>query len=247
MRLVQLNIWQGRIMTHLLKLFDDLQPDIACLQEVMSSSEVVVTPERMFNSLQLIQERIDLKYVYFSPTFRATYSGVTTEFGNAILSRYPLDDCQTVFTNGSFIPDYTPKTFSVNVRNMQIVKVKVAEQVLNLANHHGHWLIDPFGDETTIAKLQIVKDVLKTVPSPLILSGDFNVRAESPAMRLFDGWLTDLTATHQIGSTLSPLAKVSSVACDHILTSPGVQVMNFEVRDEIVSDHKAIVLDFELK
>lgn len=246
MRLLQLNIWQGRLLRQILEMIDDVKPDLLCLQEVLSSAESIATPERMFNSLEMIQQQTGFAYTFFSPTFSSEYSGVEASFGNAIISRYPLTDTKTVFTNGTYIPHYNPSTYNINNRNLQLATVHFDEQSFTLANHHAHWDIDPLGNEITVAKMQLVKAELKKISLPLIFSGDLNVTAASKSMRLFDGFLNDLTATNAITSTLSSIGKASNVACDHILVSTDIQVQGFQVLDKLVSDHKALILDFEI-
>jgi endonuclease/exonuclease/phosphatase family metal-dependent hydrolase len=223
-RLLQLNIWQGRLLFNLLKLLDQVQPDIMCVQEAFSSEGPVATPERVFNSLDLIKAHMGYKYLYFSPTFTSVYSGVSASFGNAILSRYPLSETRTVFTNGDYVPDYNPKTFNINIRNLQLARISHDNKDVVIANHHAHWVIDPLGDEVSIEKMKQVRTALQTVNLPLVFTGDLNVVAASPSMREFDGFLEDLTATHNIPSTLSVAGKVTGVARDHILVSPEVKI-----------------------
>jgi endonuclease/exonuclease/phosphatase family metal-dependent hydrolase len=234
-------------MTNIFKLLDEVKPDVMCLQETFTSDQMVATPERVFNSLDLIQERSGLKYRFFSPTFTSVYSGVTASFGNAILSRVPLEDTKTVFTNGAYVPDYNPKTYDINIRNLQLASLSVDGVDIIIANHHGHWVIDPLGDEISIEKMKSVMHELKQVHLPLIFAGDLNLKSESEAMRVFDNTLEDLTAIHHIPTTLSVVGKVTNVACDHILISPEVEVQRFEALDDLVSDHKALLLDFSLK
>lgn len=94
--------------------------------------------------------------------------------------------------------------------------------------------------------MKILTKVLSGVSGPLILAGDLNVRTESPAMRVFDGWLEDLTDTHKIKDTLTAFGKVREVPCDHILVSEEVKVLKFEVSNALVSDHTPLILEFDI-
>jgi endonuclease/exonuclease/phosphatase (EEP) superfamily protein YafD len=94
--------------------------------------------------------------------------------------------------------------------------------------------------------MQLVKSKLEKLPQPLIFAGDLNVRTESPAMREWDGFLDDLTAQYSVTTTLSVLGKVTDVPCDHILVSEGVKVSSFHVADDLVSDHNALILEFDI-
>ncbi|HET6924939.1 MAG TPA: endonuclease/exonuclease/phosphatase family protein, partial [Candidatus Saccharimonadales bacterium] len=143
-------------------------------------------------------------------------------------------------------PDLTPETRRDNTRNMQLATLDVGGSKLHVANHHAHWVMSPVGDEVSVEKMQLVAQKVRGLEGPVIVAGDLNVTAASPAMRVFDGLLTDLTATHDIPDTLSELGKVRNVPCDHILVNDQVKVNSFAVRDDLVSDHKTLVMEFEL-
>ena len=135
----------------------------------------------------------------------------------------------------------------VNNKNFQIARVDYhANKSLSLINHHAHWKANPVGDEISVERMEFVYDKIISLPRPLIFAGDLNVTTESPAMRVFNGALDDLTATHHVSSTLTELNKAKDVACDHILVSPDISVKKFRVSDMLVSDHTALILEFDV-
>ena len=85
----------------------------------------------------------------------------------------------------------------------------------------------------------------KAQTGPVVMCGDLNVIAESPAMRTLD-FLTDLTPQNNVKTTLQNLKFVKDVACDHILINDQVTAKNFTVHDNLVSDHKTISAEIEL-
>ncbi|HSD55555.1 MAG TPA: endonuclease/exonuclease/phosphatase family protein [Candidatus Saccharimonadales bacterium] len=67
MKLVQLNIWQGRLIDHVATLLKHEQPDIICLQEVYSSK--LANPLLpFFAGLERIRAAFPDYHVFFSPT-----------------------------------------------------------------------------------------------------------------------------------------------------------------------------------
>ncbi|QQS18882.1 hypothetical protein IPL68_02370 [Candidatus Saccharibacteria bacterium] len=94
--------------------------------------------------------------------------------------------------------------------------------------------------------MKIIADKIKQLDGKIVFVGDLNVDPGTPALQLFDGWLEGLTANHGITNTLSQLAKVQEVACDHIFVNTHVRVQDFRVLDDLVSDHKALLLEFDL-
>ena len=244
MKLLQLNIWEGKLLKEVLAFIDKVRPDILCLQEVFSCQGDIRLPDLMFNSLELIQKQTGFAHSFFSPTFTAEYAGVPASFGIAILSRYPLNNKESTFVHGSYSPNGIA---APNTRVLQHCQVLVDGKSLSLVNHHGYWESTQFGSEVTTEKMRLVKETTQSLPTPIMFAGDLNVVNESPAMRVFDGFLTDLTAKHNIATTLSQLGKVSfNIACDHILVSDDVQVKNFSVSEDLISDHKALILEFDI-
>jgi endonuclease/exonuclease/phosphatase (EEP) superfamily protein YafD len=116
---------------------------------------------------------------------------------------------------------------------------------LTVVNYHGYWLPNPIGDDETVRCMQQVADWIKEETGPVVMCGDLNVSAESPAMRTLD-FMTDLTATNKIRTTLQNIKFIKDVACDHILINDQVRANNLVVHDDLVSDHKTMSLDFDI-
>lgn len=246
MRLLQLNIWEGRLIRRLPPFIKEVDADVVCLQEVYSSESTAMKPSRMLNSLQQISAVCDYPHQFFSPTFSSVYEDAAVDYGNAILSRWPLSNEQAVFTSGSYNPHRSSKRQLPEGYNLQTAKVSSPNGDFSIANHHAYLGPDSLGDENNVRSMRFACEQLRDLPKPLIFAGDLNVRSESPALRVFAGFLEDLTATWNIRSTLNEFGKVDDVACDHILVSPEVSVQKFTVSEAIVSDHKALILDFSL-
>jgi endonuclease/exonuclease/phosphatase family metal-dependent hydrolase len=200
----------------------------------------------MFSNLEAILETNKFNSHYFSPAFNFTYQGKPVNHGNAILSRFSLEDCETHFINGEGPEPLNPYEREPNIRNLQIAKVKLDGIDLAVSNHHGYWHENPLGDEISVERMRLVADYLKALSSPIILTGDFNLKSGSPAMNVFNNFLEDLNVRFDVKNTLSPLRKLGPIDCDHVFISPEIKVLDYRIRDELVSDHKALVLDFDL-
>ncbi len=248
MKLLQLNVWMGRLTRQILPLIERERPDIITAQELFSSKEKMPFPDRTFNVLELMQQVGRYEHVYFSPICEFDYSGMTIGMGNGIFSKYPLENMKTVFTNGAFQPNGDASIFEANCRNAQIVTVRLpGGRQLHLINHHGYWQPNPVGNEQTVASMQKIVNEVRMLEGPVVLSGDLNIDPGTPAMQLFDGLLEDLTTKYEVTNTLSALGKLQGVAPDHILVSPQVRVRNFRVLDDLVSDHCALVAEFDIQ
>jgi len=91
----------------------------------------------------------------------------------------------------------------------------------------------------TVKTMGKVADEIKKTEGPIAMCGDLNVVSASPAMRELD-FLRDLTAENKLKTTLSGLKFDGEVACDHILVSDEVEVQDFKMRNELISDHFAL-------
>ncbi len=247
MKLLQLNVWMGRLTRQILPLIEREQPDIITSQEVFSASKNVPFPDTTFNIFELMKESGAYQHTYFSPICSFNYSGVKVDVGNSIHSKFPILTERTVFTNGSYQASADVSIYESNVRNAQLVTLELPNgKTINIGNHHGYWEPNPIGSEKTVAAMQVMAAAVRECNGPIIVAGDLNVDPGTPAMHVFEGWLEDLTGTHNVTNTLSTLGKLQGVAPDHILISDEVHVTSFKVLDDIVSDHQALLLDFEL-
>ncbi len=247
MKLITINTWQGRLQRNLETFIKEEQPDILCMQEVCSI-EGLVAPWIQGATLQTIQKASGLPHQYFSPTNSYDLMGQEVGFGNGILSRQPLTNPNTVFTYGGH-HKITAETFVPNVRNAQIVDIAAQNGSVRVVNYHAHWEPNQKGSQDSLTRIKILAEVLRHVKGPLIIAGDFNVTADSDSLRYFKETVGVRSLTEELGvkSTMSNTITPWEVACDHILVNDQVEVINFSVDDRLVSDHKALVLEFEAK
>jgi endonuclease/exonuclease/phosphatase family metal-dependent hydrolase len=250
MKLIQLNVWQGRLIKDVVAFIKEEQPDILCAQEVLDCKGTIPVPNEMFESLARIKEAGDFPYVFFAPTFSAEAAGTIYSYGNAILSRHPLQDQRTIFTNGEYTALMTDKNYQNNTRNMQIARVVTDDaKQYTIVNHHAHWELSDLGSVMSIEKMEVVAEHLRDLPKPIIFAGDLNIRGASPAMAPINELLEDLTTSHHIATTLSrlsPISRTKSVPCDHVCISKDVHVVKYTASDVLVSDHLALVCEFSL-
>lgn len=245
MKLIQLNIWQGKLLKNAVSFLKEQDADFVCLQEVYSSPKLVPLVD-MFSTLETLKKELGYTECYFEPTQTFQANGLTISFGNAILSKHPFASKRVVFTNGSFHESTHADDLIPNIRNAQLVTVLANGIELNLINHHGYHELTPEGSEQTAVAMQKLVAELKKLEGPLVLAGDLNVIAQAPAMRVFDNWLKDLTATYNVRDTLTEFGKVRNVPCDHILVSKEARVKTFSVSPVLVSDHTPLILEFDL-
>jgi endonuclease/exonuclease/phosphatase family metal-dependent hydrolase len=245
-KIIQANAWMGNLMSSLLTFLKQEQPDIICCQEIFSTPQSL-----LFFANHQIHGRLSelFAYQFFAPSLSFDVAGSEVQLGNAVYSRWPLENQRTYFTAGAYAPGQTASNLNVNIRNIQLCTIKLpGKQPLTVANHHGYWDPDPDGNEHTLASMKQAADQLASAEKPLIVCGDFNVHPGAAAMHEFDRLkLHNLTVEYGLDTTLSSASRVTRpVACDYILASDEVHVSSFKAASELVSDHKALVMEFEL-
>lgn len=242
MKILQLNVWTGRIKGALLEFFQRNDFDVICLQEAVWAGE----NERLQNffvTIGQIKEASGLKNEMRSSNWKMNIfsDGDIMRQGNVILSREEIVTERTEVVYGEDALANSVEDFYNHAYTLQIAKLRSG---LNIVNHHGYWQPTPVGNETTTEVMKRVGEIVKELDGPVVMCGDLNVIHEAPAMRELD-FLRDLTHENGIKNTLSGLKFSGEVACDHILVNDAVEVMDFKVLDDLVSDHKALAVEIK--
>ncbi len=239
MKILQLNVWTGRIKGSLLKFFEENDFDVVCLQEAVWGDLPDGVLENFFVTVDQIKKAGKFQYESRSSNFNLKMSTGKMQQGNVVLSREKIvsEEVKSVFGENKSLQSME------DLRNHEytVQKIKL-ENGLTVFNHHGYWLPTPIGDDTTVKVMQKVADLVKEVDGPIVMCGDLNVIHDSPAMRALD-FLHDLTAENDVKNTLNSLKFNGEVACDHILVNDSIGVQNFVVSNEVVSDHKGLIAE----
>jgi len=247
-KIIQINAWFGRLKPALLDFIEEQQPDILCTQEDL----IAPLGASALSAAHDVHERLSEKFPhqFFARTITFDLEGETVTQGNAIYSGIPMENNRFLFTSGTYTDaKQQGDDFDYNVRNLQLTELDMGNgKVFTIANHHGHHEKNSNGSKRSIESMKKVASTLLDVTGPLIVCGDFNVNPTSPAMRPLDQVaLRNLTVEHALDSTLSTASSVPvPVVCDYILVNNEVQVKSFSMTEELISDHKALVMEFSV-
>lgn len=242
MKLLQLNLWGGRLESPVLNLITSVNPDILCLQEAI---DLKGGKSAMFASIEEIQTAIDANYAYLSPVFSFNYMHRKADFGNCIISKFPITKKETIFTGKQYIADFDFLKHDPNMRNLQHAVVKLPDGTdLHILNHHGHHIHQhKNGDAETMRQCHMIAEEVQKLHGKIILAGDFNLAPHSESLEQVNKLLTNLSVKARLKTTRTALTHKTEV-CDYILVSEEIKVKSFKTLDEIVSDHKALVMEF---
>lgn len=241
-KLIQLNMWGGRLEGVLRDFFSKQSPDILCLQEAVSYQK---GDAGFMLPVERIQEICSLPYMVFGPVFSFNLMQATASFGNCILSKYPIQKSEILFTNLEHKENFDFNEHDGNVRNFVHASIEIAGKTYELVTHHGYHIPDhKNGTKETIEQMRQLAEYVKQLEGPTILTGDFNLAPSSESLKELNNILTNLPVSHKLKTTRTPLTHKTEV-CDYIFINDGIGVHKFSTSDEMISDHKALILEFE--
>ena len=244
MKIMTLNVWQGRLERVLLKHLETLGVDLACMQEAVQYDG---RSGGLVSSYQTVQKSLKADHAFFSPLNSLALGSRELVNGNVIYSKFPFAKTETTFTRGEFKADFDFDADDYNIRAFQHCVVPVKGKQLHVLNHHGHHIdAHKNGDDETERQVKIVLDYISQLDGPVIMCGDFNLAPESQSIQLISRQLRNLPVENGLKTTRSKLTYKNEV-CDYIFVSDDIQVNDFHMIDETISDHNALVLDFDVK
>lgn len=231
------------------------QPDIICLQEYYTSSDVKFKPE---NTLKLFT-KTPFSYVHYSYT-----NGNNSGYGIATFSKFPIvhkgairfknTTNETIFVdlnvNGDIIRVYNNHLQSVrfhkgNYAFLDTLKLKYGEEDLLEIKDISRKL------KTGFIKRSLQVDSISMHISkchyPMIVCGDFNDTPVSYTYRKMKKGLKDAFLTSGRGMGNTYLRIFPSFRIDYILYSKEFKPLFFEKVEAKLSDHYPILCTFYLK
>jgi endonuclease/exonuclease/phosphatase family metal-dependent hydrolase len=242
MKLLQLNVWKGKLQYQILDFLKEYDADIVCLQEV---HDLPGSSEGVFATLDEMQAASRLKHRFMSATHDFKYMNRTARYGNALLSRFPLVSKDTVFTHGSYVSDFDIPPNDINIRNFQHVTLQ--DSGLHIINHHGFYVHgSKAGNDETLRQMKMLADYIAKLSGPIIVCGDLNLEPSSASIHLIENQgLINLSAQHNLTSTYTEMSALD-VVCDYIFVNNAVRVVSFKKLTALLSDHAALELEFAL-
>lgn len=194
--------------------------DIVGLQEVDRN----VYRSKFKDQVKLMASELKMYYA-FGPNI----SVMGMEYGNAILSKYPIRSTENVH-----LPGFKEK------RGLLISKIDVKGSDVNfLVTHLG------LTKQERVNQLKVISRYIEHIGENSILVGDFNSDYNSDEMNSIKAVMNDSSKEQegQFKSTYEGLVIKSKI--DYIFVSPNIKVLNYDVLDTNASDHFPVIADLE--
>lgn len=247
MKLITLNTWGGRVREPLYTFIQKhTDIDIFCLQEIYHEAKGKESDEdRVLDALDIftdISKMLPEHTGYFRPS-------VGDYYGIAVFIK---KDMPVLEEGEKFVHKY--KGFVPNgdeghhARNIQYVRFKKDDNAFAVINFHGLW--NGKGKTDTEDRLMQSDNILEytaTLQNEFILCGDFNLLPDTQSVKKLEAsGLRNLVTENGVTSTRTRFYTKPDKFADYIFTTKGVEVKDFKVLPDEVSDHAALYLEFNI-
>lgn len=213
--------------------FSEALKEILSDLQLISGIDVLLLQEAHETALERISQRLKMNYVYFP----ASVHQHGRNFGNAILSRWPLSDPEKII-----LPHKNPRNGQIRVTTK--ASVEVGSRMIHVYSVHFEtlWL----GQAKRMEQIRAQVASITPEEELVVVGGDFNA-ITSGGMRRIEALFmhADISlATSALGSTTN--MPWIGLSMDHIF-SRGMQVLDAGVlRGTSGSDHLPIWVEFDL-
>ena len=246
MKILSLNTWGGRAgnkeLLDFIKSHNDV--DVFCFQEIWQGGQDYADvwsgdiDTALFKNIgNVLEDHIG----FFRPHW-------ADFFGLALFVKKDLKIKEEgeIFVHRS--KDFTKGDFTTNhPRNIQYVTIETPSGLRTICNFHGLWTGGGKDDtEERITQSEKIIKFLEELKNPSILCGDFNLLLESKSLKMFEDFgMKNLIKEFNITSTRSSHYTKPVRFADYTFVSKDIQVNDFKVLPDEVSDHLAMYLDFQ--
>jgi endonuclease/exonuclease/phosphatase family metal-dependent hydrolase len=255
MKIMTLNTWGGIAgKEQLLSFFEKhkAEVDIFCLQEIWAApypdlENQDVGGKKLKNENIMVYGKDDITGVldghiaYFKPHYLDHYGLLMTVKKNINIIK---EGDVFVHKYKEYIPDGDS---GKHARNIQYVQIPFGTTTLTVINFHGLW--NGGGKTDTVDRIDQSFNIIKfltTCKGEVILLGDFNLLPHTESLVMIeDLGLRNLVKEYGVTSTRTSFYKKPERFADYILVSNGIQVKDFGVLPDEVSDHSPLFIEIE--
>lgn len=187
------------------------------------------------NEIYTGQEKELAERLGFDSYFAFGYMEEGTPFGNGIVSRFKLSECETIA-----IPDPEIKKYDgyYEPRCVLSCKADTGENIINI--NVTHFGLNPDEQENAVNTLS------KTIKEKnYVLAGDFNVKPDDKVLGFLRENLND-------SAELFPSEKFSFPSdnpnrkIDYIFTSRDIKILSSDIPQVVISDHRPVTAEIKL-
>lgn len=246
MKLINLNAECGVFYEPLMEFIKKHSADteIFCFQEVFNNPKIVspILKNPRLNLFSEIQEILADFNSFHVPADQGYFGGLAI-FINKSFTVNKIENF-ILFEELNIIDDEKDKNYFAMGRNLQKLEFNHDGKIFTILNFHGMWIVEGKRDtKMRILQSEKVRKIFDKSKGAKILCGDLNIERDTESMAILDKGNRNLIKEYDINSTRSSFAEKSDVV-DYIVVSPKVEVIDFKILQNEVSDHLPLFLEF---
>ena len=216
--------------------------DMFCLQEIYSNAEGREEKHPDIDMKLDIYERIntvleDTHTGYFRPA-HSDYYGQAIFVKNGIA----VEEEGSVF----IYENLEPKKRGGHSRNLHYIRIHINGKPTVVVNLHGLW--NGMGKTDTEQRLdqsKKIRDFVQARSEQKIVVGDFNLNPDTESLVIVEEGMRNLIKEYGVTSTRTSFYDKEGKFADYALVSPDINIIDFKVLPEEVSDHAALYLEIQ--
>ena len=208
----------------------ELGLDVCGLNEVYNQE--MLEGDEYINQARAIADKLGY-YFYFAKAI--DYRGF--EYGNALVSRFPIVSAKTV---PMALPENAKKKPRYEDRAILIAELDTGDKPFTVAV--SHFGLSPEEHELDV---DIAISELSAVEGPLVFMGDLNMMPHNPLIAKLSDVLND-TALLTPGDNFTFCSDKPFEKIDYIFTNNAARALSFKVSDAVFSDHLPVTAEIEI-
>jgi len=255
MKIITLNTWGGRAgKEEMLAFFNAHKEDVDvfCLQEMWSDAYThlgsytaggvdMTNVELMTHGVQDVSALLSKYQSFFHPHYLENYGLLTF-----VSQQYEVRSVGEVFVHKE--KGYVPQgDAGKHARNVQYIECIYNGKPLFILNFHGLWNGQGKGDsKDRINQSEKIVEFLGSLQGEIVFCGDFNLLPDTQSIKIIEeAGMRNLVKEYGITSTRTSLYVKPEKFADYIFVSKGINVIDFNVLPDEISDHSPLLLQLE--
>jgi exonuclease III len=247
MKLINLNAWGGVLHEGLFEFIkkNSTYTDIFCFQEIFENNTTSrpLLGKIRTNLFSDIKNIIPEFNGYLAPAREDDVGGLAIFIKKSFVVNKM--DHIIVFPMENVVTDQNHEDYISMGRDLQHLEFNNLGKTYSILNFHGIWQAKGKIDtKKRIGQSHKIKKIFDEAKGARILCGDLNQNPDTKSMDILSEGNMNLIREYKITSTRSSLYTKPLKSADYIIVSPEVEVKDFKVLPDEVSDHLPLFLEF---
>lgn len=246
MKLINLNAGCGVFYELLMEFIKkhSVDTDIFCFQEVFNNTKIIspILKNPRANLFLEIREILPDFNSFHAPAVQSCFGGLVIFIKKSLLIN--KTENAVLFEELNITDDEKDKNYFAMGRNLQKLEFNHNGKIFTILNFHGMWISGGKGDtEMRILQSEKIREIFNKSKGARILCADLNIEPSTKSLAILKEGNRDLIQEYGVTSTRSSQKNRTEIV-DYVIVSPEVEVKDFEVLKDEVSDHLPLFLEF---